>query len=276
MSDLETLVEEFAQTFSNGVGFAGTVTEVKNLLSGVMTEEQFAEVMAEAPAREEPVWEHISALSPDTLRGYLGKEHPQTVAFILSRIDSGLAAKVISTFAADVRNGLLCRMVAIKGVGDDAVRALEGVLREDLLASSSSSSSHVGIADILNRLDKAQSEDVLKSLAAVRPDEAKAIKGMLFTFEDVAKLPQQARTVVFDKVPIEKLVIALKGTDPDFQATILSSLASRSRRMVEAELQGGGTPSQRDLAEARRTVLKMIANGDIHIETGEEAAAEST
>jgi flagellar motor switch protein FliG len=280
MSDLETLVEEFAQTFSNGVGFAGTVTEVKNLLSGVMTEEQFAEVMAEAPAREEPVWEHISALSPDTLRGYLGKEHPQTVAFILSRIDSGLAAKVISTFAADVRNGLLCRMVAIKGVGDDAVRALEGVLREDLLASSSSSSSHVGIADILNRLDKAQSEDVLKSLAEVRPDEAKAIKGMLFTFEDVAKLPQQARTVVFDKVPIEKLVIALKGTDPDFQATILSSLASRSRRMVEAELQGGGTPSQRDLAEARRTivntVLKMIANGDIHIETGEEAAAEST
>ena len=99
MSDLETLVEEFAQTFSNGVGFAGTVTEVKNLLSGVMTEEQFAEVMADAPVREEPVWERIDALSPDTLRGYLGKEHPQTVAFILSRVDSELAANVIATFA---------------------------------------------------------------------------------------------------------------------------------------------------------------------------------
>src|SRR5947209_2710522 len=140
MSDLETLVEEFAQTFSNGVGFAGTVTEVKNLLSGVMTEEQFAQVMAEAPTREEPVWERISALNADTLRSYLGKEHPQTVAFILSRIDSGLAAKVISTFPADVRNGLLCRMVAIKGTGDDAVRGLESVLREDLVASSSSRS----------------------------------------------------------------------------------------------------------------------------------------
>jgi flagellar motor switch protein FliG len=280
MSDLETLVEEFAHTFSNGVNFAGTVTEVKNLLSGVMTEEQFAEVMAEAPAREEPVWERISELSADALRGYLGKEHPQTVAFILSRVDSELAAKVISTFAADVRNGLLCRMVAIKGVADDAVRALEGVLREDLLASSSSSSSRVGIADILNRLDKTQSEEVLKSLAEIRPDEAKAIKGMLFAFEDVAKLSQQARTVVFDKVPIEKLVIALKGTEPDFQATILSSLASRSRRMVEAELQGGGTPSQRDLAEARRTivntVLRMIARGDIQIETGADSSEEST
>jgi flagellar motor switch protein FliG len=279
MSDLETLVEEFAHTFSNGVGFAGTVTEVKNLLSGVMTEEQFAEVMAEAPVREEPVWERIATLTPEILRGYLGKEHPQIVALILSRVDSGLAAKVIGTFAADVRNSVLCRMVAIKGVGDDAVRALEGALREDLLASTSSSSSHIGIADILNRLDKAQSEDVLKSLAAVWPDQAKAIKGMLFTFEDVAKLPQQARTLLFDQVPIERLVIALKGTEPDFQAAILSSLASRSRRMVEAELQGGSTPSPRDLAEARRaivdTVLKMIAKGDIQIETSDEGAAES-
>ena len=71
---------------------------------------------------------------------------------------------------------------------------MEGTLREDLLAATASTNSHVGIADILNRLDKTQSEEVLKSLAEVRPEEAKAIKGMLFTFEDIAKLPQQART----------------------------------------------------------------------------------
>src|SRR5689334_23178088 len=53
MTDLETLVEEFAHTFSNGVGFAGTFTEVKNLLSGVMTEEQLAAALAEAPVRQE-------------------------------------------------------------------------------------------------------------------------------------------------------------------------------------------------------------------------------
>lgn len=278
MSDLETLVEEFAQTFSNGVGFAGTVAEVKNLLSGVMTEEQFAEVLADAPVREEPVWERIAELKPEVLRTYLGKEHPQTVALILSRVESGLAASVIASFAPELRNSLLCRMIAIKGVAEDAMKAVESALREDLLTSAASSNSHVGIADILNRLDKSQSEEVLKSLAEIRPEEAKAIKGMLFTFEDIGKLSQQARTLVFDQVPIERLVIALKGTDPDFQALILSSLASRSRRMVEAELQGGGTPSQRELSEARRaivdTVLKMIARGDIQVETVDETAAE--
>jgi flagellar motor switch protein FliG len=278
MEDLETLVEEFAQKFSTGVGFAGTVTEVKNLLSGVMTEEQVAEVLSEAPVKEEPVWERVSALRPDALRGFLGKEHPQTVALILSRVDSALAASVIATFAPEVRNGLLCRMIAIKGVAEDAVRAVEGVLREELLATSSQST-HVGVADILNRLEKTQSEEVLKSLAEVRPEEAKALKSLLFTFEDVAKLPAPARATLLDQVPIDRLVVALKGTEADFQAVILSALASRSRRMVEAELQGGGTASPRDVAEARRTivavVLKMIAKGEIQVESGDETDAGS-
>jgi flagellar motor switch protein FliG len=278
MSDLATLVEEFAQKFSNGVSFSGTVTEVRDLLSGVMTEEQLAEVLSEAPPREDPVWERVSTLTAESLRGFFGKEHPQTIAFILSRIDSALAAKIIATFAGDVRNGVLCRMITIGSVADDAVRAVEGVLREDLLAASTASS-HIGIADILNRLDKSQSEEVLKSLAEVRPDEVKALKSLLFTFEDVAKLSAPARTLVLDLVPIDRLVVALKGTEPDFQATILSALASRSRRMVEAELQSGSMPSQRDLADARRTVvdtvLRMIAKGEIQVETAGEGEAES-
>ena len=114
----------------------GTVTEVKNLLSGVMTEEQFAEVMADAPVREEPVWERVGELKADTLRGYLGKEHPQTVALILTRVESELAASVIGTFAPEVRNSLLCRMIALKGVAEDAVKALESALREDLLVTT--------------------------------------------------------------------------------------------------------------------------------------------
>jgi len=277
MPDLERLVEEFAQKFSSGVNFAGTVTEVKDLLSGVMTEEQFAEVLSEAPVKEEPVWERVSAMSPEALRGLLGKEHPQIVAFILSRVDSGLAASVIGTFAPEMRNGLLCRMIAIKSVADDAVKAMESALREELVASPSQSS-HIGIADILNRLDKTQSEEVLKSLAELRPDEAKALKSLLFTFDDVVKLPAPARTLLLDQVPIERLVAALSGTAPEFQAIILSALASRSRRMVEAELQGGSTPSPRDVAEARRTivdtVLKLVAKGEIQIPAEDQPAPD--
>ncbi|MBX9589519.1 MAG: flagellar motor switch protein FliG [Hyphomonadaceae bacterium] len=269
-SDLEVLVEEFAQRFSSGINFVGTEKEVKSLLSDVMGEDQLAGVMAdeqeepgEAPER---VWDKISRIKDDTLRAYLGKEHPQTAAMILSRIDPATAARIVGAFPAQQRNGLLIRMLGIKKVDEDAARAVELAIAEDLLAKTSSGS-HAGIADILNRLDKTQSDDLLKDLASVRPDDAKTLKSMLFTFVELVNLPAKARTLLLDQVPIERLVAALKGTDSAFQATILSSLTARSRRMVEAELQGGGSASEREVADARRaivdTVLKMMAKGEI-------------
>jgi flagellar motor switch protein FliG len=269
-SDLEGLVEEFAQKFSSGINFVGTEKEVKSLLSDVMGEDQLAGVMSDeqeaAGELPERVWDRIAKVKDDALRAYLQKEHPQTAAMILSHIGSETAARIISTFPAQERNALLIRMLGIKKVADDAARAVENAIAEELL-SKSSTGSHAGIADILNRLDKSQSEDLLKDLAVVRPDDAKTLKGMLFTFIELVNLPAKARTLVLDQVPIEKLVAALKGTDTAFQQSILSSLAARSKRMVEAELQGGGNASERDVVEARRaivdTVLKMMAKGEI-------------
>lgn len=269
-SELEVLVEEFAQNFSSGINFVGTEREVKNMLSDVMSESQLAGIMTdeeeepgEAPER---LWDKITKIKDDVLRSYLGKEHPQTAAMILSRVDPGVAARIVASFPARQRNTLLIRMLGIKAIAEDAARAVERAIVEDLL-DKSSSGAHAGIADILNRLDKAQSDDLLKNLAEVRPDDAKTLKGMLFTFVELVNLSPKARTLLLDQVPIERLVAALTGTDSAFQTAILSSLAARSRRMVEAELQGGGSATEREVTDARRaivdTVLKMMARGEV-------------
>ena len=265
----KSLVEEFGQKFASGVNFLGTAEEVKSLLSGVMTEEETDSGSTEAgQAANLGVWQNVSRAKIDVLRAYLIKEHPQTVAIILSRIDSEAAAKAISSFPADYRANIMCRMLAIKKVSEDALAVVERALSEDL-AATAAPTSHLGIADILNRLEKTQTEAVLKSLAEIRPDDAKALKGMLFTFEDLATLSQATRTTILDQVPTERLVLALKGTDAAFQAAILSALTARSKRMVEAELQGGTAAPPREIADARRsivdTVLKMAAKGGIQL-----------
>ena len=171
-SDLEALVEEFAKKFSSGINFVGTQKEVNSLLSdvmgadhlaGVMTDEQ--EEAAEAPIR---VWDQVAKIKDELLRAYLSEEHPQTAAMILSRIDAEVAAKIVAGFPAQQRNDLLIRMLGIKKTSDDAVRAVELAIAEEWLAKSAPGS-HAGIADILNRLDKTQSEDLLKNLAESRP-----------------------------------------------------------------------------------------------------------
>ena len=110
---------------------------------------------------------------------------------------------------------------------------------------------------------------MLKSLAELRPDEAKALESMLFRFEDLADLPRQARTAVFDQVPIERLVIALKGTQPSSRRPSCPRSPRARAAWWKRNCRAAAPLSQRELIEARRaivdTVLKMIAKGEIEL-----------
>jgi flagellar motor switch protein FliG len=112
-------------------------------------------------------------------------------------------------------------------------------------------------------------EEVLQSLTEVRPKSAEILKGLLFTFDDIVGLTPRARTALFDQIPNDRVVLALKGTDDAFRSVILSSLASRVRRMVEHELNSREPASQRDVLDARRAItdlaLEMAGRGEIEI-----------
>jgi flagellar motor switch protein FliG len=80
--------------------------------------------------------------------------------------------------------------------------------------------------------------------------------------------------VLFDKIPTELVVLALKGTDSAFRDTILSSLAARARRMVESELANSSPVQQRDVLKARRTIadaaLELASTGQIELNSQED------
>ena len=62
---------------------------------------------------------------------------------------------------------------------------------------------------------------------------------MLFSFNDLPRLSERARALLFDRASIDIVVMALRGTDPDFRNAVLSSMPSRGRRLVEGELSSG-------------------------------------
>ena len=256
---LARLVEEFAQMFSSGVKFVGTSSEVKNLLADVMSEEEITELLADEAGREEPVWGKVARLKDDTMRAYLLREHPQTVALILSRLNPPHAARLIGSLPADMRNRLLIRMLGIKSVAPDALEVLETTLAEDLIAlRSPAASAHSSIADILNRLDKIHFDSALKHLAETRPADLDAMRDMLFTFDDLRKLPSRALMLVLNQVPTDRVVLALRGTDLDFQEAVLAGLPARTRRMVEMELQAETDASDREVEDARRVLVEVV------------------
>ena len=73
-------------------------------------------------------------------------------------------------------------------------------------------------------------------MKAARPGEAAALRKLLFSFEDIVKLDQKYRLILFDKVQTEQVMLALRGAEAEIKEIILSSLGARARRMIESEL----------------------------------------
>jgi flagellar motor switch protein FliG len=274
--EVETLIEEFAGSFSSGVNFAGTAEEVKSLLADVLPEDEMDKYMSDAPSEGQPVWDKLVPIKDNVLQPLLLKEHPQTIAVILSRLDSNVGARLLRSLEPEFRHSLLRRMLGLKGVAQCAMAAIEAGLREDLLAtmlSAPNPETRKSIAGILNKLDGSQANDILKSIAETRPEDANELKSMLFSFADIATLKARARSLILEKVPTEQVVMALNGADPELQQSVLSTLTARVRRMVEAELESAPPARSRDIEEARRaivaTVLNLMARGDITLEDRE-------
>jgi flagellar motor switch protein FliG len=130
------------------------------------------------------------------------------------------------------------------------------------------------MADIINKLDRNHMEDVMQNLAAARQKTAEVLRKLMFTFDDIVELQPKARSVLFDKIPTELVVLALKGSDAAFRDSILSSLATRARRIVDSELASGGPALQRDVPKARRTIagtaLELASGGEIELNSSED------
>lgn len=277
-ASIESLVEEFAAIIASGGDLEGSAGEAEELLSGVMPADQVAEIMSAVKGHaSQAVWPKLSQIPETAIAQFLLKEHPQVVAFVLSKASPACAAAVLGRLPAALRNEVMRRMLALKPVMEPPRRILEEALHNELLMKvgrNTGQDIRARIADILNRMERAQMDEIFQSLDLYRPKEAKVIKGLLFTFDDIAKLSPAARTKLFDEVPAERTILALRGADPQMTELILSSIGARARRIIEQELQSGAPVIQKEVLKARRAIadmaLDMADRGLIAIHPEEE------
>lgn len=276
--DIASVVDEFSDWFSRGANLIGSPSEVQKLLTGVLSPEEITEIIGDTEeTADRSIWDRVSLMSESVLAGHLAKEHPQTIAFILSKLSPACASRVMTQWPAERRHELMRRMLNLKPVAEQPSAMIEKALYDGFtlnLARNKGSDTHARMADILNKMDTQDMEDALGSLQRVRPESAEMLKGLLFVFEDIVKLSARARMAIFDQVPTDRLVLALKGTDAQFRDQILASLATRARRIVQQDLEGGEPVPQREVVEARRAItdvaLEMASRGEIELNAERE------
>ena len=168
------------------------------------------------------------------------------------------------------------RMLGLRPVSEATVKILENKLRDDLLNGpprDGGANTRGRVADILNRMEPEEAEEVLLSIAEAKPVDAAALRSKMFSFNDVVNLPPKSKSVLFDKIASDQIVLALRGTDAVFRGAVLSAVGARARRLIENELSSSGG-SAKETAAARRAistlVLQLVAQNEIQLFEDEE------
>ncbi|MCK5111565.1 MAG: flagellar motor switch protein FliG [Arcobacteraceae bacterium] len=219
---------------------------------------------------------YLEAINPQQLSDFIKDESPQTIAVVLSHMESGAAADVLNALEEDLRVKVTMQIATIKDIQPDVVRTMSKVL-EKKLESLLSSVTEVGgikvVADMLNKMGP-KSQDILSNINGIDTTLATNIKENMFVFEDLINLGTDNIMKVLSNVELADVAVALSRSDQDDIDLITDAMSQRATDRFKEEFELLGKIKIKDLEAAQRKMLdaaqKLIDEGTIDRSMEEE------
>jgi flagellar motor switch protein FliG len=283
--ELTELVNEFEDLFTEGAGLMDNAKAIESILEEGLTPEEVDGLLGRRTAfqaYEASIWDRLQDADPDFIARFLMREHPQTVAYILSMLPSSFGAKVLLKLPESRRADIMNRTVNLKNVSPKAAQIIENRVH-DLIAEIEAEKNSTGsakVAELMNELDKTEVDTLLTSLESISKESVNKVRPKIFLFEDLLVMPQRSRVMLLNDISGDILTMALRGASAEIKECVLASISPRSRRMIESDLQAGTAGiNPREIAIARRAVaqeaIRLANAGQIQLKEteGETQAA---
>jgi flagellar motor switch protein FliG len=262
-SQTETVLEEFCQLTAQN-GFRGGFDYAKRVLSNAFGPEgakRIAEHLPRIGMRFNKNFESLQKADPTQLSRFIESEHPQTIALILSHLSPAQAASLLGTLPLPLRSDVTLRIAQLDRVSPDVVARISIVISEKLKALGEVKMElHGGprsVAEILNRMDGAMSDEILGSLEDEQP-LVDAIRHYMFTFDDLLLIDNMAMKEVVGKIDRKLLVVALKGTSDQLKNQFLQCMSQRGADMLREDMEAAGPVRIREVEAAQQQILAVV------------------
>ena len=208
----------------------------------------------------------------------LQSEHPQTIALILSHLDSSKSASLLTSLPEEMQSDVALRMAAIDQIAPEIIGKIAGVIEEKLKGLGDfSRESHGGVravAEMFNRLDSAMSEQLLGGIEQRDPNTAGSIRHLMFVFEDFLAVDQNGIKEVLSRVDRKILTIALKGTSDALKNHFMSSMSQRGAEMLKEDMEAAGPVRIKDVEAAQKQIIAKVkelqAEGVVSLKGGND------
>ena len=207
-------------------------------------------------------------LNVQQLVNFLGNEHPQTIALLLSFLQAEKAAQVLSTLSAEMAADVAQRIALMDRANPEIVTEVEAVLRRKLSAvlQPAREQQSVGGLDVLVNLLKKSSrmteKTIIEALEDNEPDLAEQVKKRMFVFENVALLDDKSIQRILREVEVKDLSLALKATPETVKDAILRNMSTRASAMLREDMEATGPVRLRQVEEAQSRIVEVIRRLD--------------
>ena len=275
----DSILEEFSAVVFQGIQAAiGGVDVTHSSLEAAKGDFLALKLMNRvAPPRLADLDTGVSEMDGRQIFNLLRAEQLQTVAFILSFMDSKKAAEVVRMMPAEQREEVIERLGTMEPTSRDWIKKVSLNLQRHFDRRSQQGIQKSGgvdaCADILNSLDKETKKTLLSAMDVRNAELGNAIRKKVFGFEDLARLLPGDLQKVLKEVEISDLAKAFKGAKPEVVASFYKIMSKRQAAGVMEEVDMLPPQRAKDIEKAQELVVaaarKLDEAGDISIDGGE-------
>ncbi len=204
----------------------------------------------------------LKDVDPIHLLEFIRNEHPQTIALILSQLQAGQAAQVLSQLPEDIQTDVAMRIATMEKISPEVIKEIESVLdvhlKEVISGNLSATGGVKSVAAILNLVDRATEKSILGNLEMENPELTSNIKNLMFIFEDLILLDDRSIQLVLKEVDIKELAVALKAASDDLKDRIFHNVSERVANMIREEMDYVGPIRLSVVEESQQRIVEIV------------------
>ncbi|MFB4162664.1 flagellar motor switch protein FliG [Alteribacillus sp. JSM 102045] len=277
-STKESVLEEFyqiavAQDYidQGGIGYA------KSVLEKALGENEAMQVINRLTSTlQVKPFDFARKADPSQILNFIQNEHPQTIALILSYLESVQAGQILSELPQEVQADVAKRIAVMDSTSPEIVNEVENILEQKLSATVTQDYTEAGgiesVVEVLNSVDRSTERTILDSLEIQDPELAEEIKKRMFVFEDIVTLDNRSIQRVIRDVENEDLQLALKVASEEVQDLVFNNMSQRMADTFKEEMEFMGPVRLRDVEESQTRIVAVIRkleeSGEIVIARG--------
>jgi len=235
--------------------------------------EKAADVLAYLESDESGALSAVDEIDDRTLANLLHKEHPQTIALVLSTLPTPQAGQILAALPEDARTTVAYRMATIERPSPEVIAEIQAVLGDFVqtevpdLGAKFGGTSH--LASSLNEIDQGVWRGILDGIEDLDAAVAQDIKNQMFTFSDLVLLDNKSIQAVMKEVDSKDLALSLKGATQEVRELVFGNMSKRATTAIREEMDymGPVRVSEVEVGQGRiiDVVRRLEAEGAIYI-----------